>query len=72
MRPFKFMILIPYLARVRDPTTGEWHQTRYRMTAEDARERFGEGNYEIRDWSTGPRNWMSRLDWLIEIFSARR
>ena len=65
------MFLIPYIARVRDPATGEWHQTRYRMTAEDARERFGEGNYELREWSKGPGRRMSRLGTVLAMFSAR-
>ena len=65
------MFLIPYIARVRDPATGEWHQTHYRMTAEDARERFGEGNYELREWSKGPGMWMSRLHRVLEIIRGR-
>ena len=40
-----------YLFKVRDSLTGHWQQTRYRLTVAGARERFGEGNYELLEWS---------------------
>jgi hypothetical protein len=40
-----------YLFRVRDPVNGKWGQTRYKVTEETARERFGEGCYERIDAS---------------------
>ena len=40
-----------YLLNVRNPITRKWRQTRYRLTAENARERYGEGNYERIDAS---------------------
>ena len=40
-----------YLFKVRDLVSGKWRQTRYRLTDETARERYGEGNYERLDWS---------------------
>ena len=40
-----------YLFRVRDPVNGKWGQTRYKVTEETARERFGEGYYERIDAS---------------------
>ena len=49
-----------YLFNVRNPITRKWRQTRYRLTAENARERYGEGNFERLDWTrevrdVGPR-----------------
>ena len=35
-----------YLFRVRDPISGKWGQTRYKITDQTAQERYGEGNYE--------------------------
>jgi hypothetical protein len=35
-----------YLFRVRDPINGKWGQTRYKVTEDIARKRFGEGCYE--------------------------
>ena len=35
-----------YLFRVRDPISGKWGQTRYKITNQTAQERYGEGNYE--------------------------
>jgi hypothetical protein len=35
-----------YLFRVRDPISGKWGHTRYKLTEETARERYGEGSYE--------------------------
>ena len=35
-----------YLFRVRDPVSGKWGQTRYKITDQTAHERYGEGNYE--------------------------
>ena len=35
-----------YLFRVRDPISGKWGQTRYKITDQTAHERYGEGNYE--------------------------
>lgn len=40
-----------YLFKVRDEITGKWRQTRYRLTTEIARKRYGEGNYELLEWS---------------------
>ena len=40
-----------YLFKIRDSLTGHWQQTRYRLTVAQARERFGEGNYEPLEWS---------------------
>lgn len=43
---------------VRDAATGRWRKTRYRMTEQDARERFGadarkvEWSREVRDGDT--------------------
>ena len=35
-----------YLFRVRDPVSGKWGQTRYKITHQTAHERYGEGSYE--------------------------
>ena len=43
--------LVLYFCKVRDPITGKWRKTRYRLTAEEARARYGEGNYELLEWS---------------------
>ena len=40
-----------FFFRVRDALTGKWRQTRYRLSDEDARVRYGEGNYERLDWT---------------------
>jgi hypothetical protein len=40
-----------YLFRVRDPISGKWGQTRYKLTDQTARERYGEGSYERIDAS---------------------
>jgi len=40
-----------YRFKVRDPVTAKWHQTQYRLDVETARERYGEGNYELIEWS---------------------
>ena len=40
-----------YLFRVRDPVNGKWGQTRYKVTEQTARDRFGEGCYERIDAS---------------------
>ncbi len=40
-----------YRFRVRDPKSGKWRTTSYRMTFEEARERYGMGNYEPLEWS---------------------
>ena len=40
-----------YLFRVRDPVNGKWGQTRYKVTEEIARARYGEGCYERIDAS---------------------
>ena len=40
-----------YLFRVRDPISGKWGQTRYKLTKETAHERYGEGGYERIDAS---------------------
>jgi hypothetical protein len=43
--------LVHYLFKVRDLVTGKWRQTRYRLNDDEARERYGEGNYERLDWA---------------------
>jgi hypothetical protein len=45
-----------YLFKVRDSITGHWQQTRYHLTIAGARERFGEGNYKLLEWSREVRN----------------
>jgi len=40
-----------YFFRIRDALTGKWRQTRYRLNDEDARARYGDGNYERLDWT---------------------
>jgi hypothetical protein len=40
-----------YFFRVRDSISGKCRQTRYRLTENEARQRYGEGNYERLDWS---------------------
>ena len=40
-----------YHFKVRDPVTGKWRTTNYRLTVEEARQRYGEGNYEVLEWS---------------------
>ena len=40
-----------YYFRVRDAITGKWRQTRYRLSEADALDRYGEGNYELLDWT---------------------
>jgi len=38
--------------RVRDPMSGKWGRTRYKITDQTAHERYGEGNYEpiVHTW----------------------
>jgi len=43
--------LVLYRFEVRDAITGKWRQTRYRLSDAEARQRYGEGNYERLDWS---------------------
>lgn len=38
--------LILYRFRIRDPITREWRTTSYHLLVEEARERYGDGNYE--------------------------
>jgi len=38
-----------YFFRVRDSLTGKWRQTRYRLNDEEARARYGDGNFERLD-----------------------
>ncbi len=45
------MSLILYRFKVRDPITGKWYRTNYRLAVEEAQERYGEGNYELLEWS---------------------
>jgi len=33
--------------RYRDERTGNWRDARYKITPEEAHERYGEGNYEL-------------------------
>ena len=40
-----------YFFRVRDPLTGKWRQTRYRLNDDEARARYGDGNFERLDWT---------------------
>jgi len=40
-----------YLFKVRDSLLGHWQQTRYRLTVAAARERYGEGKFELLEWS---------------------
>jgi hypothetical protein len=40
-----------YFFKVRDSLLGHWQQTRYRLTVAAARERFGEGKFELLEWS---------------------
>jgi hypothetical protein len=35
-----------HLFRVLNPISGKWAQTRYKITNQTARERYGEGNYQ--------------------------
>ena len=35
-----------HLFRVLNPVSGKWAQTRYKMTNQTARERYGDGNYQ--------------------------
>ena len=42
---------ILYFFKLRNEVTGKWHQTRWRMTIEEARQRHGEGNYQVLEWS---------------------
>jgi hypothetical protein len=43
--------LVLYFFDVRDEITGKWRQTRYRLSDEEARVRYGDGNYERLDWT---------------------
>jgi hypothetical protein len=45
-----------YRFKVRDPITDKWRTTRYHLTAEETRERYGEGNYELLEWSREARS----------------
>ena len=36
-----------YSFRYRDSRTGKWRDARYKITPEDARANYGEGNYEL-------------------------
>jgi hypothetical protein len=40
-----------HLIDVRDPIAGKWRRPRYRLRIDDARERYGEENYELLEWS---------------------
>lgn len=40
-----------YFFEVRDSLTGKWRQTRYRLNEDEARARYGDGNYERLDWT---------------------
>ncbi|TAK67460.1 MAG: hypothetical protein EPO19_11045, partial [Betaproteobacteria bacterium] len=44
------MVLVLWYWEVRNPNTGRWRKTRYRMTAQDARERFGSDARKL-EWS---------------------
>ena len=41
--------LVLYFFRVRD--AGKWRQTRYRLSDDEARLRYGDGNYERLQWT---------------------
>ena len=41
--------LVLYFFRVRD--AGKWRQTRYRLSDDEARLRYGGGNFERLDWT---------------------
>lgn len=45
------MPVVLYRFKVRDSNTGKWRQTRYSITLEEAKERYGDGNYEPLEWS---------------------
>ena len=45
------MELVLCYLRVRDQITGKWRQTRYRLSDDEARQRFGAGNYGRLAWS---------------------
>jgi hypothetical protein len=40
-----------YKFRVRDPLSGKWRETRYRLSDTEALVRYGDGNYERLDWT---------------------
>lgn len=42
--------IVLWLWEIRDASAGRWHKTRYRMTEQDARERFGVDARRL-DWS---------------------
>ena len=46
----------PLFFKVRDSLSGKWRQTRYRLNGEEARQRYGDGNYERLDWTRKIRN----------------
>lgn len=43
--------LVLYFFRVRDAISGKWRQTRYRLSDDEARLRYGDGNFERLDWT---------------------
>ena len=45
-----------YFFNVRDSLTGKWRKTRYRLNEEEARKRYGDGNFERLDWTREIRN----------------
>jgi hypothetical protein len=46
-------IITIYAFRVRDERTGKWRTTRYKMTLEEAGERYGKGNYQVLELNQG-------------------
>ena len=40
-----------FFFKVRDSLTGKWRQTRYRLSDDEARLRYGDGNFERLDWT---------------------
>ena len=43
--------IVMYFFKLRSEVTGKWVKTRWRMTIEEARTRYGEGNFEVL-WET--------------------
>jgi len=45
-----------FFFNVRDSLTGKWRKTRYRLNEDEARARYGDGNFERLDWTREIRN----------------
>lgn len=69
----KLLNVIPlelWLWEIRDATTGRWRKTRYRMTEQDAVERFG-GDARKVEWSREVRSGDPSATWTGSFLTGR-